>query len=213
MELYSRLPRELRNIVYIFCVAGDYDNEVIVRRGGHAKGGIVHLVREYSGQHSYQWIEDPIISFMNTQNVGPEVTMEMLEVYYWSRTFKFSHHELPLIGPFLKIDTFGFGMKPACHMRRLHIQFQPECGAQSYQFRENVYGVQRCLEVIEILGATLTGRTEIVIDLNLAEGSQSDDDCSETSSEIYQNLLTVGLAISCLEEKGMRVKMMHSRSW
>ena len=43
---------------------------------------------------------------------------ELLECYYWTRTFKFAHHELCLLKPFLETDGFGLGMIPAHYARR-----------------------------------------------------------------------------------------------
>jgi hypothetical protein len=118
---------------------------------------------------------------MSTKGLGDDVAREMLECYYWTRTFKFSHHELCLLGPFLKTDGFGLGMIPAHYARRLQVQIQP----LDFAFLlpdTRLFEEERCCKAIEALGAIQTPRTEVVLEVDLAQGSLDDADYERFSN-------------------------------
>ena len=203
-EILYHLPRELRNRIYTFCVQGSYDNEVIVRRAADSKGALALLTRQCSGQHSYRWVEDPTPSIVSAQHLGRKVAQEMLEAYYWTRTFKFTHRDLSIVTLFLATDQFGFGMTPHCYARRLHIQFQPGVLALPEE--------KRCLQGIEHLGAMLTTRTEVAIDIEVPE-RQDDFDHLQTYEPAEEWSLRVAQAVYGLREQGLRVEMLYRRTW
>ncbi|KAF1831173.1 hypothetical protein BDW02DRAFT_64098 [Decorospora gaudefroyi] len=206
-NVYSRLPRELRNRIYTFCIQGPYDNEVIVRRTAYGSTHrFAHLIREPCGQHAYQWVEDPITSYLDVKRLGHEVAREMLECYYWLRTFKFAHHELCLLGPFLKSDNFGLGMLPAQYARRLQVQIRP----LDFTFllgEQRLFEEKRCCKAIETLAAIQTARTEVAIEIDLAQGSLDEADYDRFSSNAAQFMRRMARLIEELREKGMRIRV------
>ena len=210
--MYHRLPRELRNRIYSFCVQGSYNNEVIVRRAAYSEKAIALLTREYLGQHSYRWVGDPINSLISAQNLGYDVAQEMLESYYWTRTFKVSHRELSSIAPFLKTDRFGLGIVPAYYVRRLCIQIQPGAFGLACLPEARHSEEERCLQVIENLGDMLTVRTEVVIDVNLAESFL--DNIAQSWSSVETDILSrITGVVNVLQERGLRVRMTCNRIW
>ncbi|KAF2826655.1 hypothetical protein CC86DRAFT_259539, partial [Ophiobolus disseminans] len=158
-NILCQLPRELRNRIHTFCVQGSYDNNVIVRRASRSESVFALLTRQCLCHHSYRWVEDPTQLIISAQVLGQELGREMVEAYYWTRTFKFTHRELSLLAPFLSTDRFGLGMIPACYARRIQIQFQPGIAVVSEE--------KQYLQALEILGAMLTARTEVIIDIEL----------------------------------------------
>jgi hypothetical protein len=207
------LPRELRNHVYKFCIEGSYDNEVIVRRAANANDAIVLLIRERSYQQSYCWIEDPISSSVSAQNLGLDAAREMLESYYWTRTFKFSGRDLSLLAPFLKTDKFGLGMIPASYARRLHIQLQPYIWTQLRLPEARKIEEERCVRTIEAVGLMLTSRTEITIDIDLAEGLKDDMESLAWTERAEKSLLRISQVVKSLKDRGLRVNIIYSRTW
>ncbi|KAH6878720.1 hypothetical protein BKA58DRAFT_377881 [Alternaria rosae] len=206
-DIYTRLPRELRNRVYAFCVQGSYDNEVIVRRTAIGNGRrFAHLIRQACGQHSYQWIEDPTAAYMSAGSLGSEVARELLECYYWTRTFKFAHHELFLLKAFLETDGFGLGMIPAHYARRLHIQVRP----LDFAFllpEKRLFEERRYCNIIEGLAIIKTARTEVVIEVDLAQGSLGDADYERFSNEAAQFMLKIGSVVETLRRTGLRINL------
>lgn len=212
-EIYSRLPRELRNRIYSYCVQGPYDNEVIVRRSSREKDTCTFLIRHTSGQHSYQWIRDPIASIISIQNLGVEIAKEMLESYYWTRTFKFSHHESLLLVPFLLTDSFGLDMVPADYARRIHLSVQPfECPrARMSHIRETE--LKQCLAAVEALSRIRTPRTEVIINMDLSESFAIDIDHQRSPDDNYEILPKIEQVVDSLTKQGLRAGITYSRAW
>jgi hypothetical protein len=163
-----------------------------------------HLVRQSCGQHSYQWIEDPSIVHLNAESLGDDVAREMLECYYWTRTFKFAHHELCLLRSFIETDAFGLGMVPAHYARRLQVQIQPLVFAFLLPDKR-LFEETRCCRALEALAAIKTARTEVVVEVDLAQGSLVDIDYERFSESAAQFVLKVKLVIESLKERGLRV--------
>lgn len=201
------LPRELRNRIYAFCLQGAYDNEVIVRRAALGKTfRFTHLIREPCGQYSYQWIEDPISACLSKHSYDSGFAREMLECYYWTRTFKFAHHELCLLGPFLRTDDFGLGMIPAVYARRLQIEVQPLLFA--FLLPENrALEEQRCCSALESLHSIQTSRTEIAIEVDLTQGTLSDADYEQFSDAASKFLSKIKSVVDGLKGRGLRVTL------
>ncbi|KAF7446824.1 hypothetical protein Ptr902_06970 [Pyrenophora tritici-repentis] len=204
-DIYSRLPRELRNRIYTFCVEGSYDNDVIVRRTAvDDTHRFAYLIREPCGQHSYQWVEDPLTACLKREALGGDVAREMLESYYWTRTFKFAHHELCLLGPFLRTDVFGLGIIPAHYIRRLQIQIRPLDFAFLLPAQRRSEEEQ-CCKAVEALAAIRTTRTDILIELDEAQDSLSDAEYKHFSSEAAQFTLKLRSVVETLREQGLHI--------
>lgn len=205
--LFARLPRELRNRIYAFCLQGAYDNEVIVRRAALGQPHrFAHLIRESCGQFSYQWVEDPVTACLGTRSLGYDVGREMLECYYWTRTFKFSHPELCLLGPFLQTDGFGFGMIPAHYARRLQIQIQP-LYLTFLLPEERALEEQQCCRAIETLSAIQTTRTEVAIEIDLSQGSLNDADYERFSDVAATFTAKVKKEVDNLKGAGLHITL------
>jgi hypothetical protein len=205
-ELLYRLPRELRNRVYTFCVQGLYDDEVIIRRSATAECATTLLVREYIGQHSYRWTEEPVESIISASAIGHErVTKEMLEAYYWTRTFKVSHRELSLLGSFLDTDKFGLGIIPASYARRLHIQIHGDAFAQVRWSEENRDEHETNLRMLEALGSILTPRTEVMIEFDVHQEQFTDGDGLHNCAKTEAMLAKFVHAVERLREGKLRI--------
>jgi hypothetical protein len=208
---YLRLPRELRNRIYTFCVESSYDNQVIVRHTAYPKPGLAFLMRERYGRHAYQWIEDPIRSLISIHNLGWDVAKEMLETYYWTRTFRFSHRELPLMASFLETDHFGLGILPATYARRLYLHIQPDILARLPSCDEWRKEELKCLAAITTLGVILTARTEIYIDMEVAEVY---DEPERPSTQLAVSFTGEAVqAVKALEGRGLRIRMRCKSNW
>jgi hypothetical protein len=189
----------------MFCVRGLYDNEVIVRRPA-VTDAISLLVRERAGQHSYRWIEDPIQSILDVPALGIEVARELLEAYYWTRTFKFSHREIGLVERFLKTDRYGLGMIPADYVRHLHLSCR--IGMRAKQVEEN-----DTLRTIQGFCGLLTIRTEVDIDVDLGQDFRVEGDLSEPLVETEPTCSWISDVAKELRRKGLRIKTSCSQSW
>jgi hypothetical protein len=212
-ELLYQLPRELRNRVYTFCVQGLYDDEVIVRRSATVHGATALLVRECTGRHSYRWIEDPIDSIINALDVEHDyIAREMIEAYYWTRIFKVSSRELSLIGPFLETDKFGLGMTPACYARRLQIQIHADDCAQARRSKAGRAEYETNLQIIGALGAVLSTRTEVIIDVGLLGDERNDGDNLQNLVEAGKILDQFMQAVELLRDSGVRIAISYTPS-
>ncbi|KAF1918635.1 hypothetical protein BDU57DRAFT_116902 [Ampelomyces quisqualis] len=213
MALYYHLPRELRNRVYTYCVQGIYDNEVIIRRPAHANGSTRFLVRDCTGPPSYRWIDDPINSIIKDPILGDLVAREMLEAYYWTRRFKLSHRELPILNKVLGEDTFGFGMTPACYLRHLHVQVH--MGSAKYSKLSEVIGLEEedSLRAIQDLAIVLTTRTEVTLDFSFLGHVDDNDDYPLSPANTERMLIKLGPVINMLKESQLRVAVTHEKLW
>lgn len=143
---------------------------------------------------------------MSAEGLGGDVARELLECYYWTRTFKFAHHELCLLKPFLETDGFGLGIIPAHYARRLHIQIQP----LDFAFLltdKRLFEEQRCCKTIEALSIMKTARTEVMVEIDLAQGSLSDGDYEHFSNEAAQFMLKLKSVVETLKERGLRINL------
>ncbi|KAH9874071.1 hypothetical protein IAQ61_004699 [Plenodomus lingam] len=212
-KIYTRLPLELRNRVYTYCVQGPYDDEVIIRRSLHSRNAFDFLVRESSGPHSYLWVEDPTASLISSERMTTATAREMLEAYYWTRVFKFSHRELDLLTAFLGTDVFGLGRLPVIYARRLHIQLRPFAHAQRSP-KHDAKEQAKCRQAISALAAIQNARTEVVVQFDLArhllDGASSDE---QFSAEDAAFLLLLVRDLIALKEKGLRVEILFSGTW
>jgi hypothetical protein len=147
---------------------------------------------------------------LNPEGLGDDVAREMLECYYWTRTFKFAHHELCLLRPFIETDAFGLGMIPAYYAGRLQVQIQPLVFAFLLPDKR-LFEEARCCKAIEALAAIQTARTEVIVEVDLAQGSLVDTDYELFSEGAAQLVLKVKLVIEGLKKKGLRVTLKKSQ--
>jgi hypothetical protein len=210
ISLLFYLPRELRNRVYMFCVRGPYDDEVIVRRPTSAEEANVLLVRQPTSQCSYRWMEDPIHLILNIATLKDQVAKELLEAYYWTRTFKCSHRDLPFLGLFLNTDRYGFGMVPSSYIRRLQLQIEVDYGTHlKLPLAKEVVGKSN-LHAIKGLAEVLTTRTEVCIDVIVPSDVQDDYDCPEILEE---SVLEIEKVVAGLRQGGFRISVTHNELW
>lgn len=212
--VHQRLPREIRNYIWAYCVQSEYDDEVIVRRRSGLNGSIILLVRECLGPCSYGWIEDPITSTINVSVLGEEVTREMLESYYRARKFKISHRDLSLVEAFLKTDTFRLGVFPGSCVRRLELDIQVESVDPQDIHEGETDSEDIGLQAMEALGANVTARTDIAIEFYR-------DSCPFSSSEggwdgpAYQQAISPRFwtAVESLRCRRPRARIMYRQTW
>lgn len=141
---------------------------------------------------------------LDGETLGGDVAREMLESYYWTRTFKFAHHELCLLGPFLRTDGFGLGIIPAHYARRLQIQIRPLDFAFLLPTQRHLEEEQ-CCKAIKELAALRTTRTDILIELDVAQGSLSDADYKRFSNEAAQFTLRIRSVVDGLKKQGLHI--------
>jgi hypothetical protein len=208
-----RLPREIRGRIYALCVQGLYNNEVFVRRATDTRKPCTFLIRESFGQQSYQWIEDPMVQVISEKTLGVEIAKELLESYYETRTFKFSHREVPLLARFLKLDMFGLSMLPAFYARRIHIQLQHNIGSLPESAEENQLEEERRIQALEAFGAALTVRTEVAIDVDLYDGSRGEAFSWIMPETVNVDLVQVVEIVRRLRQRGLRIKMSRTGAW
>ncbi|KAL5116627.1 hypothetical protein ACEQ8H_005505 [Pleosporales sp. CAS-2024a] len=209
--LLCQLPRELRNHIYTFCVRGPYDNEVFIRRPTVVSDMYALLVRQPTGHGSYRWAEDAVHALCDVSKLGYQGARELLEAYYWSRTFKCSHRELSVVGPFLQTDRYGLGLTPGCFMRRLQLQIQADMCSQN-DISEARSAVEEAVGAIKGLGNVLTLRTEVSIDVSLPE-LVGDREYALKSSRIHDLSREVEKAVESLRAKGLRVALTYNKTW
>ncbi|KZM26498.1 uncharacterized protein EKO05_0005423 [Ascochyta rabiei] len=211
LRMYSCLPWELRNYIHTYCVQGSRDNEVIV---SHAIGSKpAFLVRQPISTHSYQWIEDPTLLHMSPDRIGRDAAREVLDAYYQTRTFKFAHRELGSLRTFLETDRFCLDMRPADHVRRVHLQIQPSLHAQLRDFESKDEEIGKCCQALGALAAVQTSRTTVTVHLDLAQdffGSEEEERLVTDAAgfvfrivEVIDNLRLKGLRIDLIFEGGL----------
>jgi hypothetical protein len=97
-------------------------------------------------------------------------------------------------------------MVPAHYARRLHIQIQP----LDFAFllpEKRLFEEQRCCKTIEALAIIKTARTEVMIEIDLGQGSLSDGDYERFSNEAAQFMLKIRSVLEVLRETGLRITL------
>ncbi|KAI4624868.1 uncharacterized protein J4E87_005349 [Alternaria ethzedia] len=130
--LHTTLPRELRDMVYSEII-GPYYREIVTGHKDHRRHVIQSTSMDFvnqeirglksTGQRGLKWWLD---SYM-----GREVATEIVESWYGSRTFCFSHRRLNLIPDFLERDVFSKGLKPGLIVQHMHVhvaEYQTKTG-------------------------------------------------------------------------------------
>lgn len=210
LQLYSRLAWELRNHIHTYCVQGLYDNEVIVRRAVGNKSAL--LVRQPIGAYSYQWIEDPVLQVLDTRQIGLNAAREVLDAYYRARTFNFAYRELEGLRTFLEADCFASGVRPADHVRRMHLQLQPFVYARMDGTKAKDEEIGRCCRSLEALNTIQSRRTTVVIHVDLAH-ELLDDEYEPRISDIADFVLQMGKVISALRPRGLKITLVFEGRW
>lgn len=137
----------------------------------------------------------------------------MLEAYYWTRTFKFSHRELELIELFLASDMFNLGRTAAYYTRHLHIQIQPFENAALICPRTAQIEEGRCLRAIAALAAIETARTEVLVHFDLNHTLTESLEAGHLRAAAEPLLLKMTSALVALKAKGLRIEIAISGSW
>ncbi|KAH7413914.1 hypothetical protein DE146DRAFT_11795 [Phaeosphaeria sp. MPI-PUGE-AT-0046c] len=212
--VHHRLPREIRNYVYSYCVQSDYDDDVIVRRRADPYGAMVLLVRDSLGPYSYRWIEDPITSFIKASILGNEVAREMLEIYYRVRKFKIAHRDLPLVEAFLKTDTFHLDISPALYVRRLEIDIEVEAGEVQHQEAAGSPEEDVGLQAIQALSANIRGCTDVAV--AFCHDDQSPCHSARGRDRVaFDDVVSPRLlqAVESLRNERPRARIVYRRTW
>jgi hypothetical protein len=211
LSRYSSLPWELRHYIHTFCVQGSYDNEVVVRHS--MEGGPSLLVRQSTGPHSYLWVNDPILQWLEPHRIGVTAARELLETYYRIRTFKFIHDELGTLRPFLETGTSNLAMRPADHVRRLHLQIQPFRYAQLRDPNAKHQEEGTCRKALESLLDLHSPRTAIEIHADLAQGFCDDEEYNKLLEDAAGfTFRTIGL-VDRLKKSGLNVEFFFQGKW
>lgn len=211
LSRYSSLPWELRHHVHIFCVQGSYDNEVVVRRGTESRPNL--LVRHSTGPHSYQWIKDSTLQRLGPDRVGVTAAREILQTYYRTRTFKFTHDELSTLEQFLEADTFDLSMRPADHVQRLHLQIQPFQYARLRKSDAMSKEERTCREALESLQNLYSTRAAIEIHADLAQGFCDDEEYNELLEEAAGFIFRTIDLVRRLQKEGTRIELALEGRW
>ena len=209
--MYSYLPWELRHHIHTFCVQGSYDNEVVVRHTTGSKPAL--LVRRPIGTHSYQWIEDPILQKLGPERIGMDAAKEILDTYYSTRTFKFVHEELGLVQPFLEHDVFGLAIRPANHLRRLHLQIQPFKYAQLRELKLKEEEEMKWRRALESLTVLQVSKTTIDIHVDLTQGFADDEECEELLDEAAAFVFRTIELSDTLRMSGLNLALILQGRW
>lgn len=211
MKMYSCLPWELRDRIHTFCVQGPYDNEVIVRRSTSSKPTL--LVRQSISAQSYQWIEDPILRFLNPRRIGLNTAREVLGAYYRTRVFKFAHQDLESLQVFLESDSFCLGMQPADHVRRVHLQIEPAFYTQLQSSTSKEEEITRCCRNLWALAAIRTLRTTVIVHIGLAQAFSDDEEHEQLVGDITEFVFRTVEAIEAVRLKGVRIQLVFEGGW
>ncbi|KAJ8111402.1 hypothetical protein OPT61_g5998 [Boeremia exigua] len=210
-SMYSCLPWELRHHINTFCVQNSYDDEVIVRRGRGDKPML--LVRQSVGTHSYHWTEDSTLQQLSPDRIGLQASREMLETYYGTRTFKFIQDELECVQSFLATDAFGLTLRPADHLRRLHLQVQPFAYARLEDPEMKLNKKQTCCRALESLDALRSPRTMIEVHVDLAEWSCDEDESDMMLDDASSFMYLIIKTTEALQTSGVKIKLILEGSW
>jgi hypothetical protein len=113
----------------------------------------------------------------------------------------------------LQNDQFRVGVTPASYARRLKLRIQPFVWAQLRSLEARKSEEESCIRTIETLGAILTTRTEVTIDVDMAEELKDDSRCSGSIDRAQRTLRKILQIVDRLKERGLRVDMVYSRTW
>ncbi|KAF2850301.1 hypothetical protein T440DRAFT_425074, partial [Plenodomus tracheiphilus IPT5] len=237
-KLYTTLPLELRTRIYNYCLQGPSDNEVIVRRSfnnHNPKSNPNHpftlLIRHPSPPSSYTWSSDPTLPHLlplltphnhqhpTSSTPSPSlIAAELLESYYWTRVFKFSHRDLDLLPAFLSYNWATLGVLPCVYARRLCVQIHPfavrmrvpESGAGrdghgAVRRREQEREQGKCEDAIRSLAWIQSSRTEVVVQFELDREAADYSEYAELSTDDEEFLLRLVRELVKLKERGLRV--------
>jgi hypothetical protein len=106
--------------------------------------------------------------------------------------------------------SFGHLLRPAYYAGRLQVQIQPLVFAFLLPDKR-LFEEARCCKAIEALAAIQTARTEVIVEVDLAQGSLVDTDYELFSEGAAQLVLKVKLVIEGLKKKGLRVTLKKSQ--
>jgi hypothetical protein len=120
-KLHTTLSRELRDMVYS-AIIGPYDREIVTGHKTQRTGALktpkldicnheMHRLKPAQRSDLRWWLD----SYM-----GRQVATEIVEHWYRSRTFCFSHRRAGLIPDFVEQDVFSKGLEPGRFIQHIH---------------------------------------------------------------------------------------------
>jgi hypothetical protein len=189
------------------------DNEVIVRPATGSKHSIVLLIREQADSRAYQWTEDTFASLLDVEYLGRDCARELLEAYFWTRTFKFNDHRTGHLEAFLTSDLFGLQMNAADYVRDLQIQVRPLQYAMTECSEKRQHEQRKCCQTLEALATLRTTRTQVTVLIDWAQDSIEDARYMHCMDDADRFLLEVMRIVGKLKERGLRVKVALSTTW
>lgn len=122
-NLYTALPRELRDFVYD-AILGPNPYEHVRHYANVKRPGILGskgLAFVNKLPHNSSKPKSRSISWWLEEYMGPHVAIEIVESWYRTRTFTFSSISLHMLPKLLEIDAFGKGMEPSVLVQ--HIRY------------------------------------------------------------------------------------------
>lgn len=211
LSLYWILPWEIRQHIRTFFVEGTYDNEVMVRRKG--RKNITFLVRHSTGPLLYDWIEDPTLTQLSPGRVGVNASKEILQEYYKTRIFKLGHSELECLPTLFETACFGLTIRPAEHIRRLHLQFQPFEYARLLDSKlitcENVR-FHRALQSLAVLGLS---KTIIEVHLVMPQDVLISREGGEYINEVAALVFQLVQVVNTMRVTGVNIDLLIEGGW
>lgn len=210
-ELFSSLPREIRNHIFAFCVQGPVDNEVVVRYADSSRTRLALLLRERAEIQGFRWVEDPFTLSLDEWQGDPEGQKDLLEAYYWNRSFKFDERQIACLAKFLATDLFGLEMRPLDYVRSLQLHVRPFLFAKL----DHLVAEQQQLQYIKALKALATMRTRprVSIVVDLALGLIDQVMYHQCVDAIDRFLLEILKVVVELKKQGLRIELSYNTNW
>ena len=143
------------------------------------------------------------------------VSRELLEAYYWTRTFRFSHMDLALVHTFLHTDTHGWAVLPALCARRVQLQIQPFASVCVHTSGPKAisFDARSCTRATEAFAAIPSRRILVDVLVDVAQGSMQEAEYERCADEVSLFLLEVMRLVQSEKERGVRVKLAFSDTW
>jgi len=131
--LHTTLPRELRDMLYSEII-GPYYREIVTGHKDQRKDVIQSTKMDFVNQgiRGLKSSEQRGLKWWLDSYMGREVATEMVERWYASRTFCFSHRRLNLIPDFLERDVFSKGLKPGLIIQHIHVHVCESQASSAY---------------------------------------------------------------------------------
>lgn len=169
------------------------------------------LVRQPVDTYSYRWSEDPIFLQLSPERLGPVAFKEILETYYRTRTFRFVHGELECVKAFLENEFLV--LRPADHVRRLHLQLQPFRYALTWELESMRNGQPSFHQTLESLAALRSPRTAIEVHVDLAQERPDDENFESLLGNAAILVFQVIELVEMLRRGGLKIALTLEGRW